>query len=212
MTSRRSLLFASLATGLVAFLPRLSRADEATQPTAFVSSLAQDAIQVMTGPGLSDAERINRFRTLFIGAVDLPTLGRFVLARHWRTATPDQQRQFLHLFEEMLVLTWSNRFKDAGGKINLRVDGAKPDGDQGVWVETHILRDNQEPVAIIWRLRQIDGAWRIIDLTVEGTSMAFTYRDEYASVINQSGGQIEGLLSAMSKKVDQLSQAVPAQP
>jgi len=175
----------------------------------FVANLSHDAIEVMTGKGVSDAQRTERFRTMFIGSVDLPVISKFVLGRYWRGATAEQQKDFLKLFEDMLVLTWSTRFKDAANRVTLDVVDAKPDVENGLLVESRIVREKQEPVSVIWRLRTADGGFRIIDLVIEGTSMIFTYRDEYASVINQNGGNIQGLIDQLQKKVTQLS-APPA--
>jgi phospholipid transport system substrate-binding protein len=35
---------------------------------------------------------------------------------------------------------------------------------------------------------------------VEGVSMALTQRDEFAAIIQQRGGKVEGLLAALRKK------------
>jgi len=65
-------------------------------------------------------------------------------------------------------------------------------------------------VAVLWRLRTAEGGFRIVDLIVEGTSMQFQYRDEYAAVINQGGGKIDGLIEALRQKVAQLTPAQAA--
>ena len=212
MIFRRVLMLSALALSLVAALPQTARAaDDLDGAKKFVGDLANQAITSMTSKGLSDTERTRNFRKLFIGSVDLPVIGKFALGRHWRTATPEQQREFLGLFEDMLVLTWSARFKDAADHVTFQVVDAKSDADQGIIVESRILREKQEPVAVLWRLRANDASFRVIDLIVEGTSMLVEYREEYASVINQNGGKIEGLLDALRKKVAQLQQRPAAQ-
>ncbi len=208
MLSRRLLLLAVFAGGLFAAAPHAARADAGYEPAKdFVNNLSTQAIEVLTAQGVTEVERTDRFRKLFIGSVDLPVIGKLVMARYWRVATPDQQQEFLKLFEDMLVLTWSSRFKDAAGHVTFQVVDAKADVDQGVMVESRILRERQEAIPLIWRLRQPEGGYRIIDLYVEGTSMIFTYREEYSSVITQNGGKVESLLEALRKKVAQLSEA-----
>ena len=205
MMFRRALMLSALAIGLVVATPHAVRAAESYQGAKdFIANLANQAIASMTAKDLSDTERTQNFRKLFIGSVDLPVIGKFVLGRHWRTATPEQQQEFLDLFENMLVLTWSSRFRDAADTVTFQVVDAKPDVDQGILVESHIVREKQEPVSVLWRLRTTDGSYRVIDLIVEGTSMLFEYREEYASVINQNGGKVEGLIEALRKKVTQL--------
>ncbi|MBT5048005.1 MAG: ABC transporter substrate-binding protein, partial [Rhodospirillaceae bacterium] len=50
-----------------------------------------------------------------------------------------------------------------------------------------------------WRVRD-SSDYKIIDVLVEGVSMAITQRDEFAAIINQRGGKIEGLLRALRDK------------
>ena len=207
MISRRLVLTAALMLGLVVSSAVPARADvDEQQAKDMVTTLAKQAIEVMTGKDISEADRIQRFRSLFISSVDLPVISRFVLARHWKAASPDQQQDFMKLFEDMLVYTWASRFKDASDKIAIKVVGVRTDGDQGVIVETAILREGQEPVPVLWRLRRSDGALRIQDLLIEGTSMIVTYREEYGSVINQNGGNINGLLDVLRKKTVAMAQ------
>jgi phospholipid transport system substrate-binding protein len=211
---RRAFLVAVAAAsfslaGVVA--PAHAEADP-EQAKALVQNLSRDAVKIMTSKGLNDTQRIDQFRTLFIGSVDLPAVSKFILGRHWKTASPQQQQDFMHLFEEMLVYTWANRFKDASDNITVAINGVKPDGEDGAIVDSSILRAGQEPIPVLWRLRQSDGGLKIIDLLIEGTSMIVTYREEYASVINQSGGKIDGLLDVLRQKTVALAAAQTAKP
>jgi phospholipid transport system substrate-binding protein len=52
-----------------------------------------------------------------------------------------------------------------------------------------------------WRLHGEAGAWRIVDLVIEGVSLALTLRSEYAAVIRAGGGKVEGLLSRLREQV-----------
>lgn len=202
MISRRFLLTALVGL-CVAFGFRSAAAGE-SDPKQFVSELASKAMETMTAKGLPDAERNQRFRTLFTSEVDLPDIGRFVLGRHWRKASPEQQQEFLKAFEDIVVLTWSTRFKDYGGDLRHVVTGATSDGDRGITVDSHVERKNQTPINLQWKLKQAGSDLRVVDLVVEGASMAITYRNEYASVIQANGGSIDGLLSALHGKITEM--------
>ena len=41
----------------------------------------------------------------------------------------------------------------------------------------------------------------VVDVVVEGVSMLITQRDEFSSVIQRSGGQVEGLLASLRQRV-----------
>jgi phospholipid transport system substrate-binding protein len=174
---------------------------------AFIQSLASQAISTVAERQISDGERNERFRRLFVASFDLPEISRFVLARYWKTATPEQQTEFIKLFEEMQVLNWTQRFKDYKGE-NLEVTGAIKEGDRSFTVDSVINRPPAAAMPVQWRLRiGDDGKLRVTDIVVEGVSMAITQRSDYNSLLQGNGGRFESLLSALRTKIDQMRAA-----
>ncbi|MGE5503413.1 MAG: phospholipid-binding protein MlaC [Actinomycetota bacterium] len=205
MHHRRTVLKAALA-GLFLLVSTVAAPAAAEEDAkAFVNRVANAAMETMTAKNMSDQERVAKFRTLFVANVDLPEIGRFVLGRYWRTATPEQQHEFIKLFEDIVVLTWSTRFKDYAGGMIHEVTNVTQDGERGLVVDSLVKADKQqEPIMLQWRLRQPDNGFKVVDLVVAGSSMAITYRSEYASVVQSNGGKVDGLLAAMRRKVAQL--------
>ncbi len=104
MTRRFQVIGALIVlTGLLAAAPA-----GAQDAQAFVAQLGNQAIQVL-GPSVSPAQRVARFRQLFRDDFDVPGLGQFVLGRYWRTATPEEQQEFLRLFQEYIVQAYAAR-------------------------------------------------------------------------------------------------------
>jgi phospholipid transport system substrate-binding protein len=173
----------------------------------FIHDLAQQAISTVAQKQISDTERNERFRRLFVSAFDLPDISRFVLARYWRGAPPEQQQEFIKLFEEMQVLTWAKRFKDYQGQ-SLEVSGATQEGEQGFTVDSQIAHPPAAPYPLQWHVHQGEnGQLQITDIVVEGVSMKITTRSEYNGLLQANGGKIDGLLMAMKSKVEQLKAA-----
>jgi len=168
---------------------------------AFVRSLAQRAIDQVNAPGIAEDERLTRFRTLFREGFDVPLIARFVLGRYWRVATEAQRDEYLRLFDELVVQTYARRFGEfPGARINvLTVSRPNEDGDQIVGVEGQL--PGKAPVRMDVRVRPVEGALKIIDIAIEGVSMAITQRDEFAAVIQRGGGEVEALLANLRQKV-----------
>ena len=55
-----------------------------------------------------------------------------------------------------------------------------------------------------WQIHPAGGSYRIVDIEVEGVSMALTQRQDFLSAIQSNGGKYEGLLASMQSKVEQL--------
>ncbi len=184
-----------------------SQAKSEDDAKAFISTLAQRALASVADHQVPPAERDERFRKLFVTSFDIPEIARFVLSRYWRMATPEQQQEFVSLFEDINVLTWAKRFQDYNGE-SLETVGATKDGDRGWVIDSHILRNQGPQIPVQWRVRQgDDGSFRIVDIIVEGVSMAITHRSDYAAAMQANGGKIDGLLAIMRTKREQLKAA-----
>ena len=204
---RRTLIKAAFVLGFaLSLMPVATRADT-PDPVAFIQKLADTAITTVADKQLAETERDERFRKLFVSSFDLPAIGKSVLARYWKVATPDQQTEFLKLYEDQMVLTWAKRFKDYSGE-KLQIDASNKEDDHNWLVDSQILREKGPGIPVQWRLHDMpDGSLRITDIIVEGVSMAITQRQDFSSTLQSIGGKIDALLSAMRTKIDQLKAA-----
>ncbi|HEX3537593.1 MAG TPA: ABC transporter substrate-binding protein [Stellaceae bacterium] len=174
--------------------PRPAAAQDAA---AFVRTLGTEAIQVL-GPTVPPAQRLARFRQLFHNDFDVAGIGQFVLGRYWRTATPQQQQEFLQLFQEYVVQAYASRLGPYGGEP-FRVIGARPAGEEVV-VSSEVTRPSGSPIQIDWYLIRAGGQLKITDVYVGGVSMKVTQRDEFSAIIQHDGGRIDGLLARLRQK------------
>jgi phospholipid transport system substrate-binding protein len=191
----RTILFAVA----VAFVAAPAGADDANPAaSAFMQSLGSKAIAEMTDPTLPQSERQARFRTLLDEHFDVPSIARFTLGRYWRTATDEQRTEFRKLFEDFIVQSYSARFAEYHGE-SFQVAGSSADESGTIVVHSKIDMPSSEDIRVDWHLRAADGGFVIVDIVVEGVSMAVTQRSEFASVIQSRGG-VAGLLEALRAK------------
>ncbi|MBI2241743.1 MAG: ABC transporter substrate-binding protein [Magnetospirillum gryphiswaldense] len=201
MLDRRSFLTAVLAVSAsVSARPLL--AGPAPDAGTFILGLAESAMNTVAIKDLSDAERSNRFRTLFVDTFDLPEISRFVLGRYWRSATEVQRTEFQKLFEDIQVYTWTRRFKEYNGET-LELGAVKAEGEDFI-VDSQMKRAKLAPINVSWRVRRSGESFHILDIIVEGASMAITFRSDYSAVLSSQGGKMDGLLDVMRKKAEQI--------
>ncbi len=152
---------------------------------------------------MTDDERTSRFRQILTETFDLPTIARFTLGWYWRIASKRQRGEYVQLFEEFIVQAYSHRFKDLSGRtFTVNQSRELNARDQLVLSEIEVEK-GKPPIRVNWRVRLRDSAYRVIDVMVEGVSMSVTQRDEFAAVIRQNGGKVEGLLAALRRKTGQ---------
>lgn len=195
---------ALIIAGVVAWgaPPGQARADEFGEGAKeFVATLADDAISSLTINDISRDERARRFRALMVKNFAIKGIARFVLGRHWRRATDAQQKEYLQLFEDLLVATYADRFAKYSGET-LDIKKAEVRGKKDALVHSTILRvDGAKPLKVAWRVRGKADKYRIVDIMIEGISMVQTQKSEFASFIKQNGNDLEALLSELRKRI-----------
>lgn len=189
-----------VAAGAALWNPAPARASE-TDPKAFVANLGNEALRTLTETQMDDGERERRFRELFVSHFDVPGIGRTVLGRYWRTATPEEKTEYLDLFEDFIVRTYSSRFKQYSGE-QFVVQDLKEDREGYATVQSLVESPAGEDVQVLWRVRSKEGELRIVDVMVEGVSMVITQQRDFASVVQRNGGTVAGLITALREKTE----------
>ena len=167
----------------------------------FIEMLTSDAISMLTVENISKTERADRFRRLMNKNFAIKGIAKFVLGRQWRKATDAEKKEYLQLFEDLLVATYADRFAKYSGE-KLMVNKSEVRGKGDALVHTIMIRvDGAKPLKVAWRVRGKNGIYKIVDIMVEGISMVVTQKSEFASFIKQNGGSIGALLSELRKRI-----------
>jgi len=178
-----------------------------TDPAAFISNLGKrlQAVSNYTSP----EQKLAKIHELFGENFDVAGLGRFVVGRFWRIFTSSEQQEFLGLFENFVVLTYSKRLLEyAEGGGGPRVTGSRPDLD-GAIVFSEITngsgpwagrRPTVQPIKVDWRLSTRDGNYKISDVIIDGLSMAANGRSQLEGVVECNGGQAHAILAVMRQE------------
>ena len=203
LTRRTVLLSVAFLAGLALPLAAGPTAAAMTDADSFVRDMGKEAIDSLTSKTLTDRQREARFRSIFERSFDVPVIARATLGQYWRIATPEQRKEYVTLFEDFVVQAYAARFKDYSGE-SFKVGQTRVLNDREKLVGSEIVRPNdQPPVKVQWRLRG-NSDYKVVDVIVEGISMLITHRDEFAAVIQQNGGKVEGLLADLRKKTTEM--------
>lgn len=164
----------------------------------FIDRVAKTAIGFLGDESIGQDQRIAEFRKLLRNNFDMQTIGKFALGPYWKQATPAQQAEYQKLFETMVVEVYSNRFSEYKNQ-KLDVVSAAPEGKSDVMVTSYIVPEGGgDKFRVDWRVRNKSG-YKIVDVVVEGVSMALTQRSDFASVIERGGGDIAVLIEHLRK-------------
>lgn len=177
------------------FMPMVARAENPA--ISFVNLLTDNIINNVLTADVSQDEKLARFRSEFAEALDLKNIGQFVLGIYWRKATAAEKEAFLNAFMDFTTKSWADRFDSYQGQ-KIVFSGVRNAERNQLYVDSSI--QNNPPVEVIWRLKQKDNTYRIIDIIVEGVSMAMSYRNEYSAFLQTHGGKVSALTEELKTK------------
>jgi len=199
---RRFLVVLIASAGLAGATDALANLEE--DGTPFIGSLGTRAIAVFADDSTSRQEKAERFNDLFHEGFAVKSLAVFTLGRYRERADAAFLEDYVDAFADYIVLTYSARFTSFSGET-FEVTGSRPDTDgngtvAGAWIQSVIRTPGGNPIRVDWRLRELRGEPIIVDVFVEGVSMAITQQKEFISVIANNGGDVTALLDIIREK------------
>jgi phospholipid transport system substrate-binding protein len=133
---------------------------------------------------------------------DLPFMASKSVGRHWKSLDDNDRARWNEVFVRLITANYAGRFDGFSGE-HFETLGEEPAVNDTRVVLTKIVVPDDEDVHLNYRLRQVDGEWRIIDIYLNGTiSELALRRSEYSSVLKREG--FEKLLTTLNAKVDEL--------
>jgi len=146
-------------------------------------------MQILNDPRLmtkeNKKERGQRLREVADPLLDYPEMARRALGRHWDGRTPSEREEFVVLFKNFLQKIYTDQTDHYDGEKF--VVSREVVGPGYTDVESKFVNKLREEALVVFRLRQIEGEWKVYDVVVEGISLVNNYHAQFNRVIrNQS--------------------------
>jgi phospholipid transport system substrate-binding protein len=187
----------------VALLPtaRIAHAQGVTQRgNDFIKGVGDQLVAVVNGADPEQQKR-QKLTQIVDGSVDVDGVAKFCLGRFWRSASPQQQQNYMNLFHQVLVNNITSKLGEYRGVHFTMVRAQQR--DDTVVVSTIVERPNNPPTNVDWIVSNAASDPKIIDVVAEGTSLRLTQRSDYASYLSHNNESIDALLNAMRQQVAQ---------
>ena len=164
-----------------------------------IEDLGEQVIAAMADKSLSETDRVRYFGELLARDLDIPIIARFVLGKHWRKASKDQRLAYVGAFTDFIIQTYSTRL--GGASVDhFEITRTRTVGKKDILVQSRVAQSDSKPIRADWRMRERDGRFRILDVSVEGVSMALMLRQEFDSVLRNQGG-VDALIKTLRARV-----------
>ena len=130
---------------------------------------------------------------------NLPFMAEVAAGLYWSKATEAQRQAYVNAFADMSTATYASRFDGYSGE-KFDILGSDAEGRNSIIVRTNVVETNGNHTNLNYLLRNFGGAWKVVDIYLNGSISELATRKSDFSDILKSGG-IEALTKALDDKV-----------
>jgi len=171
----------------------------AIDPYSFVQETADRASEALN-KRQSKEEKMEILKTIAKETVDIKGIGFYSLGKHRKNMSDQKKEEYLEVFSKYFLKSFSSRLAEYTDP-RIRVDSQKKLSDKYTMVLSTLLATEDKPeVKIDWRVITKDpDNPLIIDLIIEGVSLAKVQKEEFNSIIQSNDGDINALLNNLKE-------------
>jgi phospholipid transport system substrate-binding protein len=205
------LYFLAVIAVLVSSIPFAS-ANE-SDPKALLESVSNKMITALNEnrDGIKQDPAVTQrlIEDILIPHIDFITAAKYVLGKHWDTASRKQKIAFIKAFRKLLLRFYSSALTEYlnshEGKLDPNImvffKPANANAKQLV-LRSEVQPKSGKPVPVNYQMHMTRKGWKVFDVSVEGVSVITTYKTSFASEIQQSG--LDALIASLESRNQKL--------
>lgn len=173
-------------------------------PAGVVNALDAALLDVLrNADALGYQGRFRKLSPVLNQAFDLDFMAEKSIGRHWKTLAPADRARWRDVFAQFTTATYAANFDRFTGQ-SFELLGEEPAANDTVMVRTRVIDPGAENIDLTYRLHEVDGRWKIIDVYLKGTvSELAMRRSDYSSVLEREG--LDALIASMRERIAGLS-------
>ena len=172
------------------------------EPKEFVQSVANEASLILT-KNFTKEQKIEKLKSIAKKSVDFRGIGYYSLGAHRKNLSDDKKKEYLNIFEKYFLKSFSSRLAEYTDP-KIRVDSQKKLNEKYTMVSSVLMATEDKPeVKIDWRIvTKNPDKPLIIDVVIEGVSLAKVQKEEFNSIIQSNNGDINALLTSLKEFIN----------
>lgn len=169
-------------------------------PTDQIRQTVDRLLAILNDPQLKGEQKKNerrqKLKEVLYQKFDFTEMARRSLGSEWRRRTPEEQKEFVKLFTELLERSYLDKIESYSGEKVLYLK-EREDGNYAE-VETKIVDKKGQEYSVDYRLHKVNGDWKVYDVIIEDVSLVGNYRSQFSRVLAKSS--FDELLKTMKEK------------
>lgn len=199
IAATRRVLLAGAVAMLTVGSSGMAWALDASDAKAHVEKTLKDLNGLLREKGTPQT-RAPKLQRIMETRANMPLIAKFAAARIWRGMSDAQKSQYSKAFSHFVAVTYSRRFDEySAEEPEIVVSRTRDVGRKGILVESPIKIDAaSQPVIVEWLVSDRGGKVEIVDMVIEGISMAITLRDELDAMYAKRGRNVDTLITDLA--------------
>ena len=172
------------------------------EPEKFVQTVVDQASLVLAKT-FTREQKIEKLKSIAEKTVDIKGIGYYSLGAHRNNLSNDQKKEYLDIFKEYFLKSFSSRLAEYTDP-KIRVISQKKLNEKYTMVSSVLLATKEKPeVKIDWRIvTKNPDQPLIIDVIIEGVSLAKVQKEEFNSIIQSNNGDINTLFTSLKEFIN----------
>ena len=170
-------------------------------PLDTVKTNVNNVLDILRNPKLkaesAKETKKEKLRVIYKGMFDEIEFSKRTLTRNWNKFNPDQQKEFIGLFEQVLEKSYVDKILSyTNEKIEFYKENMN--SDTLAEIQTKVVTASKE-IPIFYKVIKKDNSWKVYDVVVENVSLVLNYRTQFNDILSKNTP--EQLLDILRKKV-----------
>ena len=172
------------------------------EPEEFVQSVVNEASLILA-KDFTKEQKIEKLKSIAEKAVDIRGIGYYSLGTHRKNLSDDKKKEYLDVFEKYFLKSFSSRLAEYTDP-KIHVNSQKKLNEKYTMVSSVLLATEEKPeVKIDWRIiTNNPDKPLIIDVVIEGVSLAKVQKEEFNSIIQSNNGDINVLFTSLKEFIN----------
>lgn len=171
-------------------------------PMTAVEATVNRVLDVLRDPKLKNPSakkvKAEKLRVIYKDMFDELEFSKRTLQRNWTKFTPDQRKEFVDLFEQVLEKAYLDKILEySNEKIVFHKETMA--SDDKAEIQSKIVTSSKE-IPIFYRMSLKDGKWKVYDVVIENVSLVQNYRTQFNDILAKD--KPEKLLETLRKKLN----------
>ena len=159
----------------------------------FINVLANQVLDIVKNDDRLPEKR-EAFRTMLVANADIPAIAVFSLGRYARKLSERDRIDYYGLVAAYISHIFVTHAVNLGGE-QVSVTGSVRRSEREMLVSSRVRLIDGNSLPVTWRVVEIDGAFKVFDVSVNGIWLAIQQRSEFVSVVKRAGGDVQALLA-----------------